>query len=112
MSDYIDYNADDYHEPTHSYAAPVASYGAPSHSYGAPSQSYGPPQHSYGHTDYHTAYVPVPVHYDEEEEESFGKKLAKGWAKAKEQVSKWEKEASKKIKDFCKFPVTAKWMIS
>ncbi|XP_045623466.1 pro-resilin [Procambarus clarkii] len=96
MSEYIDYNVEDtYVEPTYSYAAPVASYGAPSQSYGPPAQGYG-----HSHTEYKTTYqaIPVPVQY-EEEEESFGKKLAKGWEKAKEQVSKWEEEASKKIKD-------------
>lgn len=121
VSDYIDYNVDDsYHEPSYSYAAPVHSYAAsgpsyaasgPSyaasgHSYGGGGhqQSYGQQGHSYGHTDYYTTYqaVPVPV-YDDEEEESFGTKLAKGWKDAKDTVRKWEEEATKKIKDFCKY---------
>lgn len=128
MSDYIDYNVDDsYHEPSYSYAAPVHSYAASGPSYAAsgpsyaasgpsyaPSgqsygggqhqQSYGQQGHSYGHTDYYTTYqaVPVPV-YDDEEEESFGSKLAKGWKNAKDTVRGWEEEATKKIKDFCKY---------
>lgn len=119
MSDYIDYNVDDsYHEPSYSYAAPVhsygasgasyggsgSSYGASGPSYGASGQSYGQQGHSYGHTDYYTTYqaVPVPV-YDDEEEESFGSKLAKGWKSAKDQVRKWEEEATKKIKDLCEY---------
>lgn len=106
MSDYIDYNEDDHHEITYSYAAPVHhppaghSY-APSHGYG-----HGHGHQGYGQSEYH-GYQAIPVAvYEEEDEydydyESFGSKLAKGWKDAKDQVRKWEEEATKSIKGFC-----------
>lgn len=125
VSDYIDYNVDDsYDDTTYAIAAPVyhGSYGGGGHGgYGGGGHGggghggYGGGGHGgyggggqggYGHTQYHTTYhaVPVPDYdYDDYEYESFGSKIAKGWKAAKEQVFKWEEEATKKIKDFCRF---------
>ncbi|XP_042860439.1 uncharacterized protein LOC122246150 isoform X1 [Penaeus japonicus] len=92
MSDYMDLNtySEESYDPV--YVAPAQSYGPPPTSYGAPPTSYGPPAQSYG------AYEALP--YYEEEEESLGKKIAKGFESAKKTMAKWEEKARKKVKEF------------
>lgn len=98
VSDYMDLNT--YEEESYDpvYVAPAQSYGPPPTSYGAPPTSYGPPSHSYGAPL--QAYEALPVY--EEEEESLGKKIAKGFENAKKTMAKWEEKARKKVKEFCK----------
>ncbi|MPC08120.1 hypothetical protein E2C01_000696 [Portunus trituberculatus] len=97
VSDYIDYNVDDHHETTYSYAAPI--HHAPAgHSY-APAHGHG--HQGYGQPEYYAVAVPAYEEEYDDYEESFGSKLAKGWKDAKDQVRKWEEEAAKTIKDFC-----------